>query len=195
MPVVPYATAHVAPPFRTNTLVHPLIGWPPSKNSTVPEGWTGPGRTFGGATVAVYVVLCPTKTVLDTSSDVVLVSGPTLSWLGSLVEPATSEPSAGVKAAVSCADEAGNEVWQTTVAVDPVVETGSFAQPPIAVAPFMKAIDPDGWPADASEATLAISVTPWFVTDELGDTVSVVALVALTGPSGIELDDGVTPPP
>jgi hypothetical protein len=40
---------------------------------------------------------------------------PTVSVWPELAEPSTTELAAGVKAAVSCADPAPNEVWQRTV--------------------------------------------------------------------------------
>ncbi len=48
---------------------------------------------------------------------------------GTLAEPATPEPGAGVNAAVSSRIDAVNDVWQVVVTLWPRSEIGSFSQP------------------------------------------------------------------
>ena len=72
--------------------------------------------------------------------------------------------------------EAENDVTQITVALWPVVRTGSFAHPLIAVPLVPNVIAPEGAAELALEVTVAINVTLSFVTGALGDTNSAVTV-------------------
>ena len=122
-------TLHVAPAFATGRLRQEAIGSPPSKNSTVPVGCSVPRRPGGESTVAVYVVLAPTPTVFDTSSEVDVVSRPTGRLTIRLVDPVMVAPGPGEKVARSCGVEAANHVWQVTTTLWAIGLTGTFAHP------------------------------------------------------------------
>jgi hypothetical protein len=172
-----YVTVHVASPFVMGWLAHDPIGCPLSRNSSEPVGSTGPGRAAGGATDAVYVVLEPTLIEGDASSDVAVESGPTVMLSVGLTEPLRIEPVLGVKTAVSCAFDAANDVEHATVALWPRGVTGMFAHPRIAPPAFSNVTAPQSAVLPAvTDVTVAISVTPWFVTGAAGE-VSKAAVV------------------
>lgn len=143
---------------------------PSAKNSTEPDGLTGPGRVVGGVTTAVMVVLWCTVAGVDTERETEVESGET----GSMrlpVEPGAVEAVSGVNVAAACTGEAdaANEVWHAAVACDG--EIGTPTQLTMGAAPFVKVIVPDGEPADV---TVATNVTVSFVTGAAGKTESEV---------------------
>jgi hypothetical protein len=87
----------------------------PLKNSTVPVGSRGPGRTAGGETCAINVMGSPATIVLGTYSEVTVVSRLTDRTSTGLDDPATAAPGLGAKTALNCAAEAPNVVWQPIV--------------------------------------------------------------------------------
>ncbi|MGO9892116.1 MAG: hypothetical protein ACLP0L_30040 [Solirubrobacteraceae bacterium] len=122
-------------------------------------------------------MLEPTLTDAVASSEVVVVSGPTTSASAGLAEPFRTDPAAGVNTAVSCAVDAANDVEQATVALCPLGVTAVFTQPLIAVAPSLKVTVPQSAvPLLELEVTVAISVTPWFVTAAAGDDSNAVVV-------------------
>jgi hypothetical protein len=84
-------------------------------------------------------------------------------------------------------------VWQVTVALWAVELTGWLEQPPIAPAPFLKVIEPDGDALPELEVTVATTVTVWLVTGTEGAT-SVVALVVVTTEVRAEITGMLLPP-
>ena len=148
-----------------------------------PVGSTGPGRDGGGVTVAVYVVLTPTLTLGDASSEVELESGPTTNVWPGLTEPATIESGPGEKTALRLAVDAANDVEHATVAPWPLGVTGMFAHPAIGASPFSKVTVPDSAVfVVTTDVTVAINVTDWLVTARSGDTSRLVVLG--NGPTG-----------
>src|SRR5437763_15402547 len=90
LPVETQVIVQVAPVRPIGRARHAAIGLPPSKNSTVPVGSSGPGRTAGGATCAMNVVGSPATMSLGTYSEVMVESRPTdRPWVG-LADPATA---------------------------------------------------------------------------------------------------------
>jgi hypothetical protein len=53
LPVAAYLVVHVAPPLTSRCEVQPELAFPPSRNSTEPDGWIGPLRAAAGAMLAV----------------------------------------------------------------------------------------------------------------------------------------------
>lgn len=102
-----------------------------------------------------------------------------------LTEPLSTEPAAGVKTAVICAADAANEVEHATVALGPLGTTGMFTHPAIAPPPSSYVTAPHrAVLAVVTEVTVAISVTPWFVTGAVGDASNAVVVGCEAGGVG-----------
>ena len=112
-------------------------------------------------------------------------SGETVRATGPLVEPETLEVALGENTAVSCGGgfDAAKKVWQVTVTATPLALGGTetIPQPLIGLPAFSKVMAPAGLPAVG--VTVAIMVTVWFVTAEVGAVVSVVVLEPEVWPS------------
>jgi hypothetical protein len=149
-------------------------------------------------------VLDPTLTEGDTSRSVALESGPTVMASAGLTDPLRTEPVAGVKTAVSCAADAANEVEHATVALWPLGVTGMFTHPPIAPPPSSNVTAPHRAVLPlVTEVTVAISVTPWFVTGAVGEDSNAVVVgceaggvgAAATAPVFLLLAEALPPGP
>jgi hypothetical protein len=112
----------------------------------------------------------------------------------SLVEPVRLEPAVGVKAAVSSAVEAPNDVRQTIVALWPVGVTERFAHPLIALPPLLNVTAPDGAAALTLEVTVAIKISVSFATGAFDEVTRVVLVDAVTTAVGAELTSPPLPP-
>src|SRR5581483_10910970 len=94
-PIEAYVIVQVAPVGPIGCARHPRIRLRPLKNSTVPEGSRGPGRTAGGETCAMNVMGSPAMIVFGTYSEVTDLSRLTDRTSTGLDDPATAEPGLG----------------------------------------------------------------------------------------------------
>ena len=151
----------------TGWLVHDLITRPPSANVTSPVGASGPASV--GATSAVYVTGPSTFGVKSGVVTVVEVESLSIeNAAGWLADPSKSDPGVGLNTAVTRAgdDGAANEVAQVTVTDGVDCDgIGTAAHPLIGEPLSWKATVPDGGATiPATDVTVPINVTPWFVT-------------------------------
>jgi hypothetical protein len=156
-------------------LVQPDIGFPLSKNSTVPDGSYGPGRLAGGATTAVYEMTFCVVAEAGTWTETELESRPTAMPTLALLDPGAFDAVPGVKTAMTCAGDpaAANDATQLALVLDGL--TGSPVHPLIGEPWFSNVMVPDTGSV-GTLLTVPSKVTGWLVTTEVEETASDVLL-------------------